>query len=98
MGGGTATGVNKDVRIGGGCSVRPGGRNRPPAMNAAQPRPTPPNPTRAAQRVRDNFEVKIGGPSGARKVWIHTVVEAAAPNGKQRAIQTYTTTAHVRDF
>jgi prepilin-type N-terminal cleavage/methylation domain-containing protein len=48
--------------------------------------------------VPNGFEVKIGGPSGSRKVWIHTVVEAASRNGKQSAIQDYTTTAHVRDF
>ena len=46
----------------------------------------------------NGFEVKIVGPSGSRKVWLHAVFEATAPNGRHTAVERYTTTAHVRDF
>ena len=46
----------------------------------------------------DGFEVKISGGLGSRKVWIHTVVEAAASAGRRMTVQSHTTIAHVRDF
>ncbi|MDF1700953.1 MAG: type II secretion system protein [Planctomycetota bacterium] len=56
----------------------------------------------AARTVDDwhphGFEVKVSGTSGSRKVWLHTVVEAAAPDGRRTAVQAHTTMAHVRDF
>jgi hypothetical protein len=44
------------------------------------------------------FELKVAGPSGARKVWLHLTLEAAAAGGRESAFQSCTTIAHMRDF
>lgn len=51
----------------------------------------------ATQWVPDGFEVKVTGPSGHRKVWIHTVVETQALRG-ETAVHASTLIASVRDL
>jgi len=51
----------------------------------------------ATSWVPDGFEVKITGPSGHRKVWLHTVVETQALRG-ETAVHASTLIASVRDL
>ena len=46
----------------------------------------------------DGFEVKVGGASGSRKIWIHTAVESPMQNGRRAVPYAATTVAHARDF
>ena len=46
----------------------------------------------------DGLEVKVCGPSGSRKIWIHMVVESPSRNGDASALYSTTTIAHARDF